>query len=80
MRTRAKFEVREVDNTNASAVTLKMAAVTSKPFDAEGVSEDNDFARWTPSGLLEIQITNPNLLDAFKVGQKYYVDLTETVS
>lgn len=56
-----------------------MTAVTNKPFDEKGVSDDNDFANWTPSGSLSMTITNPSLLTAFEVGQKYYLDFTETV-
>jgi hypothetical protein len=80
---RAKFYVTNVEkyhpNDNPEAVTgirLTMSAVSEKPFDTDGVSEDNSFARWSPSGSFEIQIANPNLFDKFEVGQRYYLDFT----
>lgn len=48
-----------------------------KPFGPNGESEDNSFARWTPSGELKLDVTNPDLLGRFKPGQKFYVDFTE---
>ena len=56
---------------------LRLIAVSEKPFDENGVSEDNDFARYTPSATLDIVITNPDLVDAFHDGQVFYVDFTE---
>jgi hypothetical protein len=78
---RAKFYVTEVkkDTTADGATTgvrVNMSAVSEKPFDAEGVSEDNSFARWSPSGDFSIYIANPNLFDKFEAGQRYYLDFT----
>lgn len=74
---RAKMEVRNVTPGTASE-SLRMVAVCGKaPFGAEGESEDNTFARWTPGGELTLQINNPNLLGKFQVGQKFYLDFTE---
>jgi hypothetical protein len=53
-----------------------MMAVSDKPFDADGNSEDNSFAKWTPSGELKMTITNPNLFGKLVEGQKYYLDFT----
>jgi len=43
---------------------INMAPVTGKPFDADGNSDDNSFARWTPCGSLNLTISNP-ALEAF---------------
>lgn len=60
------------------AEEIKMAPVCGdKPFGANGESEDNSFARWTPSGSLSLTITNPALVGTFRVGQTFYVDFTE---
>ena len=69
----AKFVVRGVvqQGEPVSSEILKMAPVTSKPFDAEGFSEDNSFAKWTPSGNLEMTVTNPALLGRINVGDTF---------
>lgn len=76
---RAKFQIQEVKawGEPVTGEQLTLIAVTSKPFDPDGNSEDNSFSRWTPSGKLEMSITNPNLLGIFKQGQKFYLDFTE---
>lgn len=78
MRTRAKFLITDVEIGGPGNQLVKAIPVSDKPFDANGVSEDNDFAKWTPSGKLELHIANPALDGVFKAGQKYYVDLTES--
>lgn len=74
---RAKFQVSNVEKPYDGCERLSLVAVTEKPFDGEGKSEDNDFARWTPSGTLSIDITNPTLHGKFQQGQKFYLDFTE---
>ena len=73
----AKFSVTNVIKHSDQCEELQFAAVTSKPFDANGASEDNDFARWSPSGSLSITVTNPNLIGKFKPGKKFYLNFTE---
>lgn len=76
---RAKFRITKITKSETS-VQLEMQAVTSKPFDANGNSEDNSFSRWTPSGKLEMAITNPALFDKFTEGQAFYLDFTAAES
>lgn len=73
---RAKFKVDSVLVTEF-AETLKMSPVCPKSFGENGAHEDNDFHRYSPSGSLEIFITNENLFGKFKPGKKYYMDFTE---
>lgn len=40
-------------------------------------TEDNQFSSATPSGSLEMMISNPNATDFFQPGKKYYIDITE---
>ena len=75
---RAKMKVTSVIQGTGSVI-LSMQAVTEKPFDAEGKSEDNDWERWTPCASLSMTIANPNLLNQFKEGQTYYLDFIEHV-
>lgn len=54
-----------------------MMAVTEKPFDGDGNSDDNSFARWTPSGELKMTITNPRLVGVLREGEKYYLNFVK---
>ena len=77
---RAKFKVCEVihhpltETTSPAFDEVKLRTVTDAPFDAQGDSEDNTFARWTPSGELTMTITNPALIGQLHEGEKYYLD------
>ncbi len=55
---------------------LVMSAVCAPKYDAEGLDEDNTFAKFSPSAHLTLNIANPSLFDKFKVGEAYYVDFT----
>jgi len=74
---RAKMQVSQVTDFGGNNQQVKMAPVCSKAFGPNGESEDNSYARWSPSGSLELTITNPDLKDKIKPGQKFYVDFTE---
>lgn len=74
---RAKLQVSEVIKHSDTQVEVKMFPVCGKPFDADGNSEDNTFARWTPGGAVSLQITNPALIGKFVAGQRFYADFTE---
>ncbi len=75
---RAKVQVQSVTKYAHPQETVKMTAVCGKaPFGPAGESEDNTFARFTPSGTVELSITNPDLAGKIKPGQKFYVDFTE---
>lgn len=74
---RAKFRGTKVENLGGGSQEVTMVAVTEKPFDKDGNSEDNTFARWPPSGDLRMSISNPSLMGALKEGQKFYLDFTE---
>jgi hypothetical protein len=76
---RAKMQVNAVEQ-KETVLTLSLSAVTDKPFDAEGNSEDNSFSKWTPTATLVMTITNPNLFGKFKQGQKFYLDFTEATA
>jgi len=77
---RAKLQVASVESQYEGSETLKFFAVCGKePFDTNGESEDNTYARWTPCANLDITITNPNLLGQFKINDKFYVDFIPTL-
>lgn len=81
MKMRAKIQINSVtvtkdENDKTTHEVVKANPVSNKPFNPDGESEDNSFARWTPSGSVELTITNPDLFGKFVAGQKFYVDFT----
>lgn len=74
---RAKMKITSVNSTEYSD-TLTLTAVSKDgPYPADGSDEDNTFAKFSPSGKIELQVANPDLRGKFKAGQKFYVDFTE---
>ncbi len=72
---RAKMQVSKVERApGVDRITLN--AVTSAPFDKDGISEDNTYSKYTPSGELELSFTNPVLLGKVEPGTKFYLDFT----
>lgn len=73
---RAKVSVQSVEKFDGSERLNFMAVCSSSGFGPNGESEDNTYARWTPSGNITLMVTNPDLLGKFTPGQKFYVDFT----
>jgi hypothetical protein len=85
MNMRAKFLITKVTQHRKDGLpegevvgeALEMIAVCSKPFDKDGYSEDNTFAKYTPTAYCSLTILNPALLNQYKVGDKYYSDFSK---
>lgn len=75
-RMRAKFIVMGVE-TFENGETLSLSAVGAEHYGPNGENENNDFARYTPFGELQMTVSNPNLLGKIKVGEYYYLDFTK---
>jgi hypothetical protein len=73
---RAKMKVSAVKLTEYGEVIEAAPVCGDSPFGANGESEDNTFARFTPCGSLSLTVSNPDLLGKIKPGQKFYVDFT----
>lgn len=57
--------------------TLNLQAVgKSGSYGNDGLDEDNTYSKFTPAANLSITITNPELFDKFKIGDKFYVDFS----
>lgn len=65
MSVRAKF----VCNGNIEGA-VSLQAVT------QGSEENKIFWDYTPSGIINLFITNPNAVNQFEPGKEYYVDFT----
>jgi hypothetical protein len=72
---RAKFKVQSItkfDGTNGTSV--KMSAV----YGSEG--ENHDFWNTTPSGQIEMFITNLEAVKQLELGKNYYIDFIQADS
>ncbi len=69
---RAKLECTSIESFKESKVAKFQAVIAYI-----GLSENTDFTKYTPSGRLEITITNNvPASDFFEVGEEYYLDFT----
>ena len=77
---RAKVQVNAVKRVVGADGNIMWEELTANPvcgsFGANGESEDNTYARYTPSGSLSLTVNNPDLFGKFKPGQKFYLDFT----
>jgi hypothetical protein len=48
----------------------------STAYPEDGSDEDNTFAKFSPSVLFDMQVTNPALIGQFTPGDTFYVDFT----
>jgi hypothetical protein len=44
------------------------------PYPADGSDEDQQFAKYSPSGDLKLTVANPSLLGRFNEGDTFYLD------
>lgn len=71
MAVRAKVKCDSITERQGSK-TVKLQAVTSA-----GHNDPNkSWSKWTPSGSIELQITNPEAFNQFEVNKDYFVDFT----
>lgn len=75
MGVRAKFEVQSVAQVSWSPTArIVRLSATSKG------DKNGDWAKYTPSGTLEMQIDNPSAAEWFTLGKAVYLDFTEAES
>ena len=77
MNVRAKFFVEDIRHSDVPG-TEQYASITMRPvFGSYGDGKVNEsWSKYTPSGQLQITITNPAAIDAFEKGKAYYLDFT----
>lgn len=73
MRVTARQESVELhqDTSVPTSIAVKLQPI----FNVEGANAS--WSKWTPSGQLELTITNPNVYDSIKVGGTFSVTLAE---
>lgn len=68
---RAKFHTESVTNYAGGNTSVVLSPVS------KGASDENtQFWQYTPSGKLEMFITNPSATQFFEPGKDYYLDFT----
>lgn len=67
----AKFKVGSVTDFGNNNEGVNMSPVTS------GSEENKSFSMYTPSGKIEMHITNPEAIGFFKPSKEYYVEFRE---
>lgn len=74
--TRAKFQCESVTNRDNYGKRYQTVILNAVCSDGDKQSEDNQFAEATPSGRIEMSISNQDAIDLIKPGRKYYIDFT----
>jgi hypothetical protein len=69
MNVRAKFTVHEKAARADGSATIRMSPVYGE--------ENRPWSKYTPSGSIEMNITNPPAAALFEPGKAYFVDFTE---
>lgn len=72
MSVRAKFKVSKIAEHEGGLKIVSLNAVS-----ADEVPENQRYHKYTPSGSLEITITNPSASDQFAPGKVFYLDFSE---
>jgi hypothetical protein len=55
---------------------LHFHAVAASKYPEDGSDENNTYAKFSPSGRLELTVANPALVGRFETGKEYYLDFT----
>ena len=82
MSVKAKFKCNSVEahTDNEGQVTGKSIGLTAViAYGADGARNDENesWSKWTPSGTLQMHITNPDAYEQFQEGKDYYLTFEE---
>ncbi len=73
MTVQAKFWMSDIHHQSPARHTKEsVATVTMQPIYADG-GENDSWSKYTPSGKIEMCITNPDAVDRFELGQEYLI-------
>jgi len=74
MTVKAKFWVSSIQHQSPASVECdQVANIELQPVFASGDGENADWSKYTPSGKIEMCITNPAAIEQFSLGQEYYL-------
>ena len=75
-RVRAKFWVTDIKHLETGSPNEVCASIQLQPVYNNGDPGNASWSKYTPSGKLEMSVTNPSAIDAFEMGKPYYIDFT----
>lgn len=70
---RAKFKCTEIKHVATQSPNDVLAMLTFIPVYGDG-KDNKEWSKYTPSGKLEMTVTNPSAIDKFEIGKDYYLD------
>lgn len=73
-RMRAKVKITTVEKQGEQEKLTFNFPAKDGVYPADGSDEDQQFARYSPSGALTLTVANPNLVGKFAEGDKFYLD------
>ena len=82
---RAKLRLHHIDKHGTpwpgatASETLHFHAVAASKYPEDGSDENNTYAKFSPSAVLNINVTNPDLVGKFEPGTEFYVDFTPAI-
>ena len=74
---RAKMKIARIEKHSETHETLHFHAVAASQYPSDGSDENNTYAKFSPSGRLELTVANPALIGQFAEGEEYYLDFTK---
>ena len=73
---RAKMKVSRVERWDGADKVTMNAVCRTGGYPADGIDENNSYAKFTPQGELTLTIANPALVGMIEPGATYYLDFT----
>lgn len=74
---RAKFSCGKIDKYPENATEQFETVILNAVYSSDPESENYSWSKWTPSGMLNLTITNPDAQGKFEVGKEYFIDISE---
>lgn len=74
---RAKMQIQKIEQHQTQEILTMTCVAKNGSYPEDGLDEDNQFAKFSPSGSLTLTVANPALLGKFKPGEKYYLDFSK---
>lgn len=71
---KAKFRVESIQLMGSDRYNNHSRKVVARPVTSDS-EENKTYSKWTPTGLLELTITNPDVFDWFKPDQEFTMDI-----
>jgi hypothetical protein len=71
---RAKMRIASIKKFGDQESLFFNAVAKDGPYPSDGSDEDNTFAKFSPSGSLQLTVANPALVGKYAEGDTFYLD------